>query len=143
MSACLHRFDQSSPLMVLESSPARPDMNAFTCTTSESSPVVVCTPLAAYVKSHYQQVLQLDETTCDICWTFNPDAWLDGRYHTMITPYLSLDPQSHITSHFHPLRYDGPPRTQHAFQYASHSSIRDDTQELFQVRSSLMNEGLV
>jgi hypothetical protein len=113
------------------------DIRVLPCSRLHASRCICQITLRAGLKfgrDHMENLLDI-QPQCLARWTIS---------QTQPIIYLSiLNPLSHPSSHIPALRYDVSLCTQHAFRYASHSSIRDETQELFQVRSSLANEGLV
>jgi hypothetical protein len=96
------------------------------------------TSLLQYVKSYHRQTLYFDETTGDITWKSKQGPTWVNQYHGNPTPYTTLDSQSNPMNPF-----NNPTHTQHATNAVEIYETTPDLQDLFQVRSTLADEGLV
>ena len=95
-------------------------------------------PLAEYVKSFHRHTLHFNQKTGDITWKSKQGPTWVNQYHGDPTPYTTLDSQSNPMN-----PSNNPTHTQHATSAVEIYEATDEIQDLFRVRSTLADEGLV
>jgi hypothetical protein len=95
----LGRLDESSPTSMRDTWPARSHTGSTSAEASRSLRKARNTSLLTqFIESKYHQILHLDKTIGDICWTPCWASRIDKRDPKNFTPYLALDPGSHRTA---------------------------------------------
>lgn len=111
-------------------------INLPTCPVNSPQSDRNISPLTAYVESHSQAVLHLDEQTGKICWIPASTLQVDDRDQSKSLGHKRLSSQSRTTT---PFKTKG--NTGHAMKFPRH--FRTAFQPLYRIRSSLADEGLV
>lgn len=94
--------------------------------------------LAEYIKSFQRRTLHFNESTRDIGWKSVQGPRWETQYNEGLTPYTTLVSLSEEADLF-----NNTVRTDHALNAHELYEEEDITQELFHVRSTIADEGLV